>query len=77
MVSCVRRRGCCVEDLSWDILEQHLVQILVVVAIKQMRTLLAVENNVTFGSALLKGLLGPKIYGKSLQICARTQVERE
>jgi len=53
------------------------VQILVVVAIKQMRTLLAVENNVTFGSALLKGLLGPKIYGKSLQICVRTQVERE
>jgi len=52
------------------------VQIMVIVAIIQMRTLKADEENVTIRTALGNGLLGPKILGSPCKLCSHT-VERE
>ncbi len=51
----VGRRGCCVEVFTRVRIEQQLVQILVVVAIIQMRSLKADEEKVSMRTALGHG----------------------
>ena len=55
-------------------MERHLVQILVVVANIQMRTLKTEVEKGSMRTAIGHGLLGPKIMGKS---CIRRSLARD
>ena len=62
-------RGCyCIEPWVWTWGKHHLVQILVVVASIQMRTLKAEEEKGSMWTAIGHGLAGPKEEGNSLRI---------
>ena len=62
----VEWRGDSVEALAWASVELSLVQILVVVAIIQMRTLKAEVEKGSMRTVLGHGLLDPKSKGSSL-----------
>jgi hypothetical protein len=57
---CVRGRGSSVEAVTWVEVELLSVQILVVVAIIQMRTLKAEVEKGSMRTVIGHGLLGPK-----------------